>query len=122
MTSKYLLFPLEPLDKLSIVDVAILSQLAYMKKAFNELYPSNAFLSSKLNISVSSVKRSITKLLQYNYITVSIENNNKRIISLSKKTLRLYGLLHTQSNKKIKTENGQAALNAFWAEIGLPNS
>ena len=119
MTNKYLLFPLEPLNDLSIIDISILSQLAYMKKAFNELYPSNAFLSSLFKISLSSVKRSITKLIQFNYITTVIKNRNKRIITLSKKSLRLYGLLYTQNNKKFNKGENIEALRTFWKEVGL---
>jgi DNA-binding MarR family transcriptional regulator len=119
MTNNYLLLPLEPLKDISIIDTAILSQLAYMKKAFNELYPSNAFLSSKLNISVSSIKRSIIKLIQYDYITMSIENNNKRFILLSKKTLKLYGMLYIQNNKKIAKTETDEALKKFYNDIGI---
>jgi len=98
MVNNYLIIPLELLKKITAQEVIVLSKLVYLKKAFNELYPSNAYLSKELSMSNSSVKRCIAKLLQLNYITNIIENKNKRYITLTKKTFKIFGLQTKKSN------------------------
>jgi DNA-binding MarR family transcriptional regulator len=114
---RYLVIPLVPLNEISINEALVLSQLIYMKKAFNEIYPSNAYLSKILSMSISSVQRSIAKLSQNHYITLKIINRNKRIISLSKKSLTFYGITTSKNNSNtVKTEINPALLK-FWASL-----
>ena len=108
---------MEPLKDISLTEVLILSQLIYMKKAFNEIYPSNAYLSNMLSMPVRTVQRSIAKLVKNHYIIVKIKNRNKRIISLSKKALTFYGITTSKNNSNaVKTEINPALLN-FWASL-----
>lgn len=92
----YLLLPIKDLtDKnLTLLEVALLSQFAYMKKAFKEIYPSNAYLSNLLNVSSRSIQRAINMLSKYNYITFRIENKNKRYIELTDKCNSSYKMIY----------------------------
>jgi len=113
MVNNYLIIPLEPLKKLKSLDLILLSKLVYLKKAFNELYPSNAYLSKELSMSVSSVQRGIAKLLQLKYITFIIENNNKRYIKLTIKTVKIFSL-QTKKQNGFKLSYKNEALNNFY--------
>ena len=114
---KYLVIPLNPLKDISLSEVLLLSQLIYMKKAFNEIYPSNAYLSKKLSMPCRTVQRSLAKLAQNHYITLKIKNKNKRTISLSKKALTFYGISNTENDTKaVKTEINPALLK-FWDSL-----
>jgi len=96
----YLIIPLELTNKLTYHAIAVLSQLIYMKKAFNELNPSNAYLSKKLNLSVPTIKRAIKELSNSNYITMELKDNYKREITITNKSFKAYGILTIKKYKK----------------------
>jgi len=95
-----LIIPINLTKKLSITTIAVLSQLVYMKKAFNELNPSNAYLSNKLNLSRPTIKRAIKELSNSNYITTDLKNNYKRSIVINNKSFRAFGIMTIKENKK----------------------
>jgi DNA-binding MarR family transcriptional regulator len=105
MTNNYLIIPLDLFPELSLTDKIILSQLAYMKKAFETLTVSNTYLKKQLNLSISTIKRSIYTLSKYNYIKTDLKNNYKRTIFLSQEVLMAYGIKYPMINKNfVKTE------------------
>jgi len=71
-----------------------------MKKALNELNPSNAYLSKKLNLSPRTIKRAIKELSNMNYITTELKNNYIRSIIINEISFKAYGILNTKKNKK----------------------
>lgn len=95
--TRYLILPINDLmDKnLSLLEVALLSQLAYMKKTLNaSLFASNAYFSKLLNVSPRSIQRAISNLSNNNYIIYTVKNNNKRYIELTDKCNSLYKELY----------------------------
>lgn len=92
MTNRYLIVPLDYFRELSFNEKIVLSQLAYIRKASNTITVSNAYLSKALSLSVRTIIRIIVALNNYNYITIRLENNNKREIILSNEVLAVYGI------------------------------
>jgi len=109
----YLMIPLNLLDKLNHNSIVLLSQLVYMKKAFKELNPSNAYLSKKLNLSDRTIRRSLALLHQLNYITVEIKNNYQRQITITSKAFNAYGIIDTKNNEKSITAKNNSVLKQF---------
>ena len=92
MTSNYLIIPIEEFNDLSMSEKIVLSQLAYMKKAFETLTVSNAYLSKKLGLSSRTIQRALSSLSNLNYIRVSLIDNTKRTITLSNQVLNIFGI------------------------------
>ena len=111
--TNYLILPIELLDKLKKSSILLLSQLIYMKKAFKELNPSNAYLSKKLNLTDRTIRRSLAELHQLNYITIEIKNNYKREITITSKGFNAYGILNTKNNQKSLTSKNNSILREF---------
>jgi len=111
---KYLVIPLEPLKTISINEILVLSQIIYMKKAFKEIYPSNAYLSKKLSLSVSSVQRAIAKLVQNHYITFIVKHNNKRYIKITIQAKKVFGIHKNKNIDPNKVIINNQALNTFY--------
>jgi len=114
---KYLIIPIAPLKTLTPQTLILLSQLLYIKKAFNEIYPSNAYLSKLLSIDHRTVQRSIKQLVQLKYITLKYKNNNKRYITLTEKSLMMYGLSTKQKQEKSLRTQNNTGLTAFWSML-----
>lgn len=116
MTDRYLLVPLELTHKISLTALMVLSQLAYQKKHFTDLYASNAFFANLFNCSLSTVQRAIRELIQLNYITVTIIDNYKRYITVSDDVLSLYGLSTNRTHQTVTTSDKlPEALQTFFA-------
>jgi DNA-binding MarR family transcriptional regulator len=119
----YLLIPMADLiDKnLSLLEVATLSQLAYMKKAFRELYPPNAYLADLLNVSIRSIQRAITTLSDKNYITYEVINTNKnkdkRIIKLTDKCNSIYKEIYKNTDYNEIKINKDVRINPILKEF-----
>jgi CTP-dependent riboflavin kinase len=111
---RYLVIPLVALKELNLNDVLILSQLIYMKKAFKEIYPSNAYLSNKLSMPSRTVQRSIAKLTHEHYITFKVKYNNMRYIKITIKSRKIFGLLKKNINSSDKININNEALNTFY--------
>jgi len=87
---QYLIIPIKEFNDLDYNEIIVLSQLVYIKKAFETLTVSNAYLGNKLNLSKSTMSRCINKLNRLNYIKTTIKDNTKREISISKEVLSIY--------------------------------
>jgi Mn-dependent DtxR family transcriptional regulator len=98
----FLILPLKDLtDKnLSLTEVAILSQIAYIKKAFKDVWPSNTYLGKILNVSPRSIQRAINNLTINNYITYTVKNNNKRYVKMTDKCNSTYKELFKNTKSK----------------------
>lgn len=68
-------------ENLSAFDVVLYSLLCGLaNNSKNGCYSSNQYLSEFLNVSIRSVKYSLTRLKKFGYISVTLKNNNTRYI------------------------------------------
>jgi len=81
----------------------------YMKKAFKELYPSNAYLSKMFGLSAKQISRTLLSLSQLHYIIISYERKTTRYIELTKKTIDVFGVY------RYSKADGIRALESFYS-------
>lgn len=94
MINRYLVVPLG-LDDLNSSELLVLSQFAYLKRSYSTITASNDYISNKLGLSVSTVKRAIKTLIKTEYIISNFltkDNKTKRTILLTDKALSIFGL------------------------------
>lgn len=73
--------------ELTGTEINILAKLYQMKKALEEVFPSNAHIANVFDLTPRQVRNVISRLSQLNYISYKVLKSNKRYIVLTKKAL-----------------------------------
>jgi DNA-binding MarR family transcriptional regulator len=104
MKDEFLIIPLELVKELSLIESAVLTQLAFLRRIYSKINASNEYIAKKLNRTPRNISTVINNLEKNGYIISNLKtknNKSKRTILLTKKTLKLFDLdIVSKTDKK----------------------
>lgn len=93
---------------LTVVQKVILSQIVNYVTSGLQFYQSNETLAADMAVSVSTVKRSLGKLISDDYVTVESFNGRKRLLTLSNKVQIEPAASSKRPGRKLKKHRQEA--------------